>query len=253
MLFELAANLQKLVIYLRHRLVERLDWPRRPNPRDDVLALRVHEVFAVKGILAGGRISSEGDAGSGVLAHIPKDHGLNVDRRSQKALYVVELAIFDGSLVVPASDDGIDCASELVDRPNREFLAGVFFVDFQIILDQLFEVLGGKLHIEIDAAFVLFGLNGLLELLVRDAHHDVAEHVDEPAIRIPCEADVARSARQSLHGIGVKAEVEHGVHHPRHRDGCARSDRYQKRIVAVAEFFAHGLFELRQIFFDVVP
>jgi hypothetical protein len=77
-------------------------------------------------------------------------------------------------------------------------------VDRLVTVDELAEVVGGEVHVELDAALLLERLERLLEVVVGHAHDDVAEHVDEPAVGVVGEALVAggsgraRSATVSL-------------------------------------------------------
>jgi len=49
--------------------------------------------------------------------------------------------------------------------------------------------------------------------------------------------------RHRLDGLVVEAEVEHGIHHARHRSACAGAHRHQQRILRVAETLADDLAE----------
>ena len=75
-------------------------------------------------------------------------------------------------------------------------------------------------------------------MLVADAEHDVGIHGDEAAIAVIGEAAVAGFLRQRLDGLVVEAEIEHGIHHARHRGARAGAHRHQQRIVLVAEGLA---------------
>jgi hypothetical protein len=52
--------------------------------------------------------------------------------------------------------------------------------------------------------------------------------------------------RQTLHRRVIQAEVEDRVHHPWHRNPCARSHRDEQRIGGVAKFLADGRFDMGQ-------
>jgi hypothetical protein len=78
-------------------------------------------------------------------------------------------------------------------------------------------------------------LQNILEVVMLDVEHDVGIHLDEAAVGIIGEAPVAGLARQRLDGLVVEAEIEHGVHHARHRGAGAGPHRDEQRIGAVAE------------------
>ena len=60
------------------------------------------------------------------------------------------------------------------------------------------------------AVFVLFAFAFL------NTHDNVAIHLDKPAVAIPRETLVLGLHDKPLHYLGIKTEIEHGVHHARH-------------------------------------
>src|SRR5260370_8173885 len=64
---------------------------RRADAGDDILALRIDEVFAVELLHAGRRVAGEGDAGGAILATIAEHHRLDADRRAPARRDVVQL------------------------------------------------------------------------------------------------------------------------------------------------------------------
>ncbi len=101
-------------------------------------------------------------------------------------------------------------------------------------------ILGGKLRIELEAFQVLFVLEDLLEQLVVEAENHVGIHLDEAAIGVVGEPPISGAPRQTLDGPVVEAEIEHGVHHARHRGPRARAHRNEQRIVFIAKARADG-------------
>src|SRR5271157_2838803 len=74
----------------------------------------------------------------------------------------------------------------------------------------------------------------LLEMVL-DTEHHLSVHLNEAAIAVICEAFVAALARQPLDHPVVEPEVQHRVHHARHRDARAGAHRHEKRVVGVPE------------------
>ena len=74
-----------------------------------------------------------------------------------------------------------------------------------------------------------------------DAEHHIAIHLDEAAIGVVGESAVGGAPREPFDGLVVEAEIEHRVHHARHRGARARAHRYEQRIVDVAETGAGDL------------
>ena len=77
-----------------------------------------------------------------------------------------------------------------------------------------------------------------VELFPLRAHHDVAEHGDEAPVRIVDEPLFAGKPDQGLCNLVVEAQVEDGVHHPRHGDGGSAPHRGEEGILLVTEFFS---------------
>ena len=75
----------------------------------------------------------------------------------------------------------------------------------------------------------------VLELLAVDAHHGLAEHLDEPASCIEREALVIGERGEALGGVLVEAEVEDGVHHARHRELGPGPNADEERVVRIPE------------------
>ena len=81
--------------------------------------------------------------------------------------------------------------------------------------------------------------------------HDVAVHLHEAAVAVPGEALVARLLGERLHRLVVEADVEHGVHHARHRVAGTGAAGEQQRVRRIAELGPHRLFDLLERLFDL--
>ena len=76
-----------------------------------------------------------------------------------------------------------------------------------------------------------------------DAEDDLGVHLDETPIAVIGKALVAAFARQPDDRPIVEPEVQHGVHHPGHRDASSRAHRYQQRIADIAKTRAERMLE----------
>jgi len=81
-LFEPIAGVDELFVDRRVLLVEFADRNRSADARDDVFALRVHQVLAIDRFFAGGGVAGEGDARAAVVSGVAVDHRLHIDRRA---------------------------------------------------------------------------------------------------------------------------------------------------------------------------
>ena len=168
---------------------------RRADAGDHVLALGVDEELAVELVGAGRGVAGEGDAGGAIVAHIAEDHGLDVDRGAPVRGDVVEPAIGDGARrssscrrprrwrprAAPADPAGRACPAPPAPWPCRPRPASANPRRVSSVS-------------RLDAAILLVVLEQLLEMVVVDAEHDLAVHLDEAAIAVIGEARVAGAA-----------------------------------------------------------
>ena len=222
------------------------------DARDHVLALRVDQELAVESAVARGGVTRERDTRAGRLAHVAVDHRLHVDSRAVEAVDALDAPVADRLVGVPALEHRLDRQLELLERVLRELVTNLLAVDLFVQLAQLDQALLGHIGVELDAVFRFDRREGLLKLLVVHVHHDVAEHVDEPAVGVVREALVPGRIGQALDRLVVQAEVQDRVHHARHRDHRARAHRHEQRVLRVAELLAHLLLDERHALGDLV-
>ena len=87
--------------------------------------------------------------------------------------------------------------------------------------------------------------------MMLEAEHHVRIHGDEAAIAVIGEAAIAGEFGERFDGLVVEAEIEHGVHHARHRGAAAGADRHQQRIFGIAERLAGQLADMIQRLLDL--
>ena len=225
MFLEQGAHFHERLVRLGHFFGEFRDRVRRAHARYDIFALGVDQIFAVEDFLAARRVAREGDAGRARVPHVAEDHRLHVDRRTPVVGNPVFAPINDRAVVVPRTENRTDRTPELFPRILRKRFPGSLFDQFLETPDQFLQVVDCQLNIReivIAVALVLEVLDHALERLMiftrafLHAHHDVAVHLQEAAIRIPGEARVVRLLRHNLdHGV-VHPEVQDRIHHPGH-------------------------------------
>ena len=88
---------------------------------------------------------------------------------------------------------------------------------------------------------------------MRDAHHYLAEESREAPVCVERESKVAGLRREPLHGLLVEPEVQDGVHHSRHREGRARADGDEQRVLVVAEPLSGLRLDGAQAVYDLLP
>ncbi len=248
--FELTADAAELLEGFRHQLFHRRffraggnpallgDALRRADAGNDILALRIDEEFAVERLFAGRGIAGEGDAGRRCIAEIAEDHRLDVDGRTPAFRNIVELTVGDGARALPAGKDGADRAPELNLRILRKLLLQLLLYQALVERDDMLPFRGADLGIEFMAEPRFLVFEDFLEGVVAEAHDDIGIHLDEAAIAVPGKTRVAGIVAERLHGLVVEAEIEHCVHHARHRDAGAGAHGEQQRLAGGAEMAA---------------
>ncbi|MNE10443.1 hypothetical protein D3C80_1031590 [compost metagenome] len=224
---------------LAHLLAARLGQGlRRADARDHIFPLRIDQELAVELGFAGRGVAGEGHARGRGLAHVAEHHGLDVDGGAPAFGDVVHAAIEFRAVVHPAGEDGRDGAPQLVMRVLREGAAQLALDQNLVVGDDLFPVLGGQLGVDRDAQTILVVVQNLFELIVADAQHHIGIHGDETTIAVEGETAVAGQLGQTFDRFVVQAQVQHRVHHPRHRGPRARAHRDQQGVGGVAEGLA---------------
>ncbi len=154
----------------------------------------------------------------------------------------LQAAIDLGALRLPRSEHRADRTPELVVHVLREGLAPLLVDQRLVFDDQRLEILGGHVGVEEIALIFLRDFKRFLETVMIQLEHDVGIHLDEAAIAVPGETRIARGLGKALHRRVVEAEIEHRIHHARHRGARAGADRDEQRIGRIAEFLAgHAL------------
>ena len=194
---------------------------RRADAGHHVFTLCIHKELAVELLRARGRVAGEGNAGGRGVTHVAEHHGLDVDRRAPVFGDVVELAVGDGACAHPRLEHRANGTPQLLMRVLREGLARGLLHQSGIADDEALPFLRRHFRVEGVAALVLEAAENVLELVMIDAEHHVRIHRDEAAVAVEGEAPVARARGQALDSGVVEAEVQHRVHHARHRGARA--------------------------------
>ena len=127
-------------------------------------------------------------------------------------------AVGDRPGAVPRPEDRLDRTAELLHRLLWERLARVRLDDLLVELAQLLQFGGSQLGIGLDLGASLGLLERMVEQLAFDIEHDAAVHRDEAAVAVVREPLVVGDLGEPFDALVVEAEVQHGVHHPGHRE-----------------------------------
>ena len=135
--------------------------------------------------------------------------------------YSLVVAVGDGSRVVPGVEDRLHRLLQQHPRVVRHRFAGGLRDDRFEVVYQLPQRVGLQFVIELNARLLFRLLQRRFESILGNAEHHVAEALEQPAERIQRGALVLHHRREPVDGCVRNAHVQDGVHHPRHRDGCA--------------------------------
>ena len=250
-LLEAAGNVNELIVNLRHGVGQCGNRLRGADACYNVLALCVHQELAVQLLLAGCRVTGKCNAGARSLAHVAEYHRLNVDCGAPGVRNVIHAAVGVGTRVVPGAEYCADSFHQLLLGVLREVLAEGLLIVVLEQNDELGHIVCIQLVVHLDALLVLDLVDELLEGGLRQLHYDVGEHLDEAAVRVACETRIVRQLSNGFADLVIHAEVQDGVHHAGHGSARTGTNRYEQRLLSIAEGLAGDLFELIEIFEDL--
>ena len=246
-----AGDLDELSVDLRHLVLQLADGRRSTDTGNDVLALSVDQVLAHQLLGAGGGVTGKGNAGTGVHAGVTEGHLLHVDSGAPLVGDLVHLTVNVGTGVVPAAEDGLDGADQLLAGILGELAALLLQVDGLVLLDQFLQVLSGHLDVQLDALGFLQLVDLLLEEALAQLHDDVGVHLDETTVAVVSETGVVGLLGQALNSLIVQTQVQDGIHHAGHGHTSAGTDGNQQGVLGVAELLAGDLLQALDMLEDV--
>ncbi len=164
---------------------------------------------------------------------------MHVNGSTQIVRDLVLLAVELSTIVHPAAKDGSDGQIQLhirilweTDLSAHNQLGILFGIDALRedrleFANQCFKIFCGQIVIALDTAGDLLGGDGVLKKIAVDIHDYFREHLDEAAIAVPGKARILCLGDKPLNRAVIETKVQHGVHHARHAERCARTDAYK--------------------------
>ena len=253
-ILEQVADLDEVSVGLGELRLHLGDGHRGADAGDDVLALGVGQELAHELLFAGGGVTGEGNAGTGILIQVAEDHRHDVDGSTPGIGNIIVAAIDVRARVVPGAEHGANGLVQLGLGVGGEVLADLLLILGLELLGELLEVGRGQLNVELDAALFLHRVDELLKVLLAHFHNDIGEHLDEAAIRVVNEAlevGIGVACDHSGNDLVVQTEVQDGVHHAGHGSACAGTDGDEQGVLQIAELLAVNFFHLADEFHDL--
>ncbi len=112
--------------------------------------------------------------------------------------------------------------------------------------DQGLEIVDVEIEIAADALGMLGRVEGVGEDLAGHVEHGLAEHLQQPAVGVPGEPLVSADLGQTLDAGVVQSDVQHRLHHSRHRELGPRPHADQQWIMPVAKLSARVILQMPQ-------
>ena len=122
-LFQSLANLLELSKCLGELLLHLGNLHRCTNAGNDIFALSICKEFTEKTLCACSGVTCERNAGTAIVAHITECHGLNVYGCTPRVGDIVVTTVNICAGVVPAAENSLDSAEELLLRVGGELCA----------------------------------------------------------------------------------------------------------------------------------
>ncbi len=206
-ILKLLIDIYQFLIDFRHFFCQICDGMGCADTRYNVFTLGVHEILAVKDVFTGGRITCKGNACTGVVTHVTKDHRLNVYSCTPIMGNVVDLTITNSPGGIPRPEDCIDGTPELFERFGREKFPGTALDNLLVFSYQFLQGFYGQFVVQLHTLlFPLLGQCCFEEVMV-NTHDNVAVHLDKTTVRVPSKTWVVGLFSQCFNRYVVETQV----------------------------------------------
>ena len=218
-----------------------------PNTCHHIFALSINQIFAVQSLFPSGGIARKGYTSTAGIAHIAKDHGLDINRCTQMIGDLIDLPVDDGPWILPGAKHGLDSQHQLFFRILRKILAPLSANQLFILCNNFAQAISAKLIVIGYILSAFFTLQDIIELKMLNFHNHVAIHLNKAAITIQGKPFILRAVDQPFNGLIIEAQIEHSIHHAWHGNDCTRTYGYQQRVLGVAKRFTSRLLDIGQL------
>ena len=243
---KLIRNLTELLVGIGEPIRHHADVEGLPGSVHHVFPLGVHKEVPVQAWLSGGRIAARHDPRPAIVAHVPEDHGLDVDRRADVVRDSRRVPVVDCTFRIPGLEYRFRGRLELLQGFGRERRPRMCLDELLEALSDSHPVLRPQLRVRGDPGGLSSVTEDLFEHLVFHPADHGAEHLDQPSVGVVDEARVSRELHHSLGHFVVHSQIQDRVHHPGHGELRAGATRHQEGFFGVAEFFARISFDALQ-------
>ncbi len=128
----------------------------------------------------------------------------------------MQFAVGNSSWIHPRPEYCISSHVQLLLGIIRESTPCFLLNQSLILLNYVLQSLRVKLCVKSYAHFLFLRIENSLELLMRNLHHHIAEHLDKPSVGIVSEPLIAGHLNKPLNRLVVQSEIKDCIHHTRH-------------------------------------
>ncbi len=163
------------------------------------------------------------------------------------------VAVVDGALAVPGLEHGLGREPQLLARIVGERALGALLHERLEFRGDLAQPPGVEIGIVHHAARGAMAGEDGLEGLVGEIQHHGPEHLHQAPVGVGDEALVAGELHEPGGHRVVQADVEHRVHHARHREARTGAAGDEEGIRGIAQALAGEAFDARERLLDLLP
>ena len=182
MFFKFCSDVAKLLINIRIFFFKLGKFFRGADTCNNVFALCIHKIFTHEFVYTVRRIAAETYAGSGCITLVSEYHCHYGNGCSFKTLNLIQFAVFDCTAVHPRTENRINRTPHLLFSILWEFTAGVLFIDFLVLCNKIFKVVGSHVGIFRDALSSFYFVDCVFKFISRYTHRNIAEHLNKTAV-----------------------------------------------------------------------
>ena len=121
-----------------------------------------------------------------------------------------------GAIVLPRTKHGIAGHHQLFVRVLRKVALGVLLDGLLVLRDHLLQRLGVEVGVEPGFFLLLFAVENFVEYRFLNIEHNIAEHLNQAAIRVIGKTRIIAALGERFHTLVVQAKVEDRIHHAGH-------------------------------------
>ena len=257
MLLQLIPNRNQLIIQTLILLPQRINRQRRPNPSNNILTLRIHQVLTIKLILTRRRIPRKTNTSPRTLTLIPENHRLHINSSPNKPVNIIHPPISNRPIIIPRTKNSVDSHIQLLPRIIRKHPTRLLLNNSLITLNNFLQIFNTQITIQTNTLLFLNRFQNTLKRMMRNIHNNIPKHLNKSPIRIINKSLIAlhrgylrrrpHLRNHSLNTLIIQTQIQNSIHHPRQTNSRTTPNRNQQRITNITQPLTALFFKLPQL------